>query len=1851
MTTYLRFADRNTRLRCGLSAGLTAGGLCLMVLLAGATPSALVAPATRAAGMRRSQRNGWDQVPAGARAGISNALGARLGDFHAQRSGGAIRLANGAQRLTADFGRRGVVVRSGAGSIALSLRRFGHQNALRTVPAAQPRADRNRVSYARGALREWYANGPGGLEQGFTVHARPRGGGPLTLELGLGGNLVPELRGGELRLDGAHTALRYGGLTVRDAGGTRLGAWLELRGRTLAIRADDRHARYPLVVDPFVQQARLIETDPVALGWSVAASDDAVAVGAALEGLGHRSQGAVYVFAKPAGGWSGVQNAPSKLTASDGAAGDQLGRSVAISGDTVVAAARRGAYVFVRPAGGWADGTQTATLTTDSGSAPDFASVAVAGDTIAAGAPMDTVGTDAGRGAAYAFAKPAGGWADATQTARLTASDGVADDSLGASVGISGDTVVAGAGGAAVGGRADQGAAYVFAKPAGGWADGVQSAKLTASDGAAGDALGGGAGFGQYGSVAIDGDTIVAGAGAADIGGHADQGAAYVFTKPAGAWVDATQVAKLTASDGAAGDLLGQQVAISGDTVVAGASGATIGGHVAQGAAYAFVRPGPGWANATQAAKLTSDIGATRDALGFSVAISRATIVAGAPAITADAAGAALAFTRPTAGWTSGTQQARLVQTDPVALGWSVAASDDAIAVGAALASVARRGQGAVYVFVKPAGGWSGVQNAPLKLTASDGSASDELGRSVAISGDTVVAAARRGAYVFVRPAGGWIDATQTAKLVSSDAPTLADFSSVSVSGATIVAGAPSASIGGDFGRGAAYVFVRPGGGWVDATQSARLTASDGAAGDSLGASVGVSGGTVVAGAGGAAVGGRAGQGAAYVFQMPVGGWVDGVQSAKLTASDGAAGDALGGGAGFGQYGAVAIDADTIVAGAGGADVGGHADQGAVYVFTRSGGPWVDAAQAAKLTASDGAAGDALGQAVAIAGDAVVGGAPSAAVAGHVAQGAAYAFVKPTSGWASATETARLTDANGVSRDVLGYAVANNAGTIVAGAPATTGDALGAAHVFVAPNSPPATPGAPALAGPFATPNRGVFDLGWPAAHDPDDDALTYTLQHEDADDAGYADVAAALASNAYAFVSPPEAQGTWTYRVKAADSHAASSAFSPASAPVKVDRGAPNAPALTVAAGQTAVTVGAVDWYADSVSIDVTPAGDPALPDSSSGSGVDPASFASPFVVSTNGTSTASRTVSDFAGNASSAGSILVHVDAQAPTVTIDGGCPAGPVAVGSLHLLDVSASDGQSGLAADPSGQVAIDTAAPGPHAKIVTATDRVGHDSSARCDYGVDAPPVIDSVTVTPTSPKTNDVLSVGVTKHDTDGDGVSLGYQWQRDAGSGFADLSGETTPTLDLSLAGHGSKGDRLRVVVTASDGLSQSDPATSTAVTVANSAPVLHASGASATAQYSDAITPFEIWAGDADGDALTFAATGLPAGLSLTSDPGATATVSGAPAVASGTYHPTLTVSDSDAAPDQAAATIDVGREDGSLAYTGDVSGSSLALAATFRDSAANGYDGPRPESGTAATKGDITKAWVEFDVDPLGSCGAGAVKRYAQVADTGPLGDGIGAASATYAPSTAGTYCVTARLVAGAGGAPNAYYDAPPAISASPACDAGLLAVACWRFGEPAGSTTAVDASPFANNGTYLNGVTLGVPGAVTSNTAARFDGVNDTVRVPESTSLDVGDAFSAEGWIKRSSTASSYELMNKGANGLQLVVMSAASGSQVWLRKAGVSTIARSSAGVPAGGYHHVLVTKHGAGSARIYLDGVDVTVPVSGAQIVQNTSFPLTFGSAAGASADYDEFALYARALSADEVAARFARGRP
>lgn len=205
----------------------------------------------------------------------------------------------------------------------------------------------------------------------------------------------------------------------------------------------------------------------------------------------------------------------------------------------------------------------------------------------------------------------------------------------------------------------------------------------------------------------------------------------------------------------------------------------------------------------------------------------------------------------------------------------------------------------------------------------------------------------------------------------------------------------------------------------------------------------------------------------------------------------------------------------------------------------------------------------------------------------------------------------------------------------------------------------------------------------------------------------------------------------------------------------------------------------------------------------------------------------------------------------------------------------------------------------------------------------------------------------------------------------------------------------------------------------------------------------------------------------------------------------------------------------------------------------------------------------------------------------------------------------------------------------------------------VACWRFGEDA-ATTLTDSTGNGHDGAYVNGPVPGQDGApgFQPDTAALFDGLDDLGRIPDAPGLDVGSTFTLEGWIKRSADGRSHAMFNKGDRGPHLVVMGAAAGNEIYLRKANVTTLARSSAGVPAdGAFHHVVATMDGPGTARIYLDGVDVTVPVPGQGVhaIQDTAFPLVFGGGASTAATFDEFALYDRALSADEVAAHHAAG--
>jgi FG-GAP repeat len=321
-------------------------------------------------------------------------------------------------------------------------------------------------------------------------------------------------------------------------------------------------------------------TDAVGVGQSVAVSGNTIVAGAPREGI---NIGAIYEWTMPAGGWKTTSTPTARLTTSDAAANDSLGSVVALSGTTIVSSAYHGgpgeAYGWTMPSAGWkSTSTQSFTLTIAGQTANTvLGAVAISGSTIAVGAgpQFSTI-----KGAIFLFTKVAGTW---QQTAKLTTTESstAEDNGFPYSLAMSGDTVVAGAISDSAAGTVGAGAVYEYTKPPGGWIDAAQTARLTASDAAAGDKLGV--------SVAIDGDNVVAGPQYHPVGSSQFAGGVWEWTKPSsGDWQDATETDEFQGTPGSAPFRLGNSVAISGGTVVGGAPDTTVGANSFQGAAYVF---------------------------------------------------------------------------------------------------------------------------------------------------------------------------------------------------------------------------------------------------------------------------------------------------------------------------------------------------------------------------------------------------------------------------------------------------------------------------------------------------------------------------------------------------------------------------------------------------------------------------------------------------------------------------------------------------------------------------------------------------------------------------------------------------------------------------------------------------------------------------------------------------------------------------------------------------------------------------------------------------------------------------------------------------------------------------------------------------------------------------------------------------------------------------------------------------------------------------------------------------------------------------------------------------------------
>jgi len=807
----------------------------------------------------------------------------------------------------------------------------------------------------------------------------------------------------------------------------------------LLMQADSLYASWP-------QQAKLIAPDGTAydsFGSSVSISGDYAIVGA----YNDDGSGSAYIFKYDGTTW--IQQ--KKLTALDGAAGDNFGWSVSISGDYAIVGAdgdddkgdaSGSAYIFKRYGSTW---SQQAKLTPSDGAAGDYfgLSVSISGDYAIVGVPNnDAKGADSGSG--YIFKYDGTNW---SQQAKLTASDGAAGDDFGYSVSISGDYAIVGAYWDDDKGNGS-GSAYIFKRDGTNWSE---QQKLTASDGAGNDNFG-------Y-SVSISGDYAIVGAWGDDDKGNGS-GSGYIFKRDGTNW---SEQQKLTASDGAASDLFGISVSTSGDYAIVGACGDNDLGSLS-GSAYIFKYDGTIW---SQQEKITASDGAAGDWFGYSVSMSGYYAIVGAwgdddkgtdsgSAYIYDGSGVFYSYINGTK-WHDKNGNFLKDPEEEALSGWRIYADinlNGQFDTGEPNTLTDASGN---YTLKVPPGTWvlaeeykpcweqtypggNGTYNITLaedqivegynfgnarlteihpsiwqdvqqdKLTASDGAASDLFGISVSTSGDYAIVGAHQdddkgtnsgSAYIFARDALNCSDWGQMVKLTASDGADNDYFgSSVSIGGNYAIVGSYSDDDKGN-GSGSAYIFKYDGTTW---SQRQKLTAADGTASDCFAYSVSISGDYAIVGA---YLDDDKGtdSGSAYIFFK-----YDGTtwsQQQKLTASDGAASDNFG-------Y-SVSISGDYAIVGSYGDDDKGNGS-GSAYIFKRDGEAWV---QQAKLTALDGAVGDFFGQSVSISGDYAIVGAYLDDDKGNNS-GSAYIFKRSGATW---VQQAKLIALDGAAGDYFGYSV------------------------------------------------------------------------------------------------------------------------------------------------------------------------------------------------------------------------------------------------------------------------------------------------------------------------------------------------------------------------------------------------------------------------------------------------------------------------------------------------------------------------------------------------------------------------------------------------------------------------------------------------------------------------------------------------------------------------------------------------------------------------------------------------------------------------------------------------------------
>ena len=538
-------------------------------------------------------------------------------------------------------------------------------------------------------------------------------------------------------------------LTASDGiGGDEFGTAVSISGDVAVIGApspnNTKEAAYIFlrnsIANSWRQVARL--TAPNAgnddFGSSVSTSEDTVIVGSRLDDDDGTNSGTAYIFGRNQGGlnnWGQV----TRLAANDITANAVFGTSVAIFGDTAVVGAPNvlAAYVFSRNAGGintW--GQATKAIPPDGGIGDDFGrSIALTNDTMVIGAPLDD-DRNPNNGSAYVFIRdPFGNPNDWIQIAKLLADDRADNDQFGFSVSISGDTVLVGAP-IGDGSMQDSGSAYIFNRNQGGANAWGQVTKITAELGMAGD---------QFGrSVAVSGDIAVVGALSGD-GILLNSGTAYVFARNQGGANAWGQVDLISVGDGFSGAQFGISASLSGETFIIGARrdddrGSSSGGaYIFQGSTPLTIPSNP---------DINLDSNQNNAQLGRSVAEagdingdSYPDMIVGLPLFDngdIDEGVVRLFLGTPDGISNSFTQQIEINQSG-AQFGFSVAGVSDLnndgfddVAVGAPLFDDGETNEGAIFIYL----GSSNGLITPAIRTIQGNQADAQLGFSVAAAGN-----------------------------------------------------------------------------------------------------------------------------------------------------------------------------------------------------------------------------------------------------------------------------------------------------------------------------------------------------------------------------------------------------------------------------------------------------------------------------------------------------------------------------------------------------------------------------------------------------------------------------------------------------------------------------------------------------------------------------------------------------------------------------------------------------------------------------------------------------------------------------------------------------------------------------------------------------------------------------------------------------------------------------------------------------------------------------------------------------------------------------------------------------------